>query len=53
MDNVIRIKNSVVGLSGYFLNHEKLTAVFIFILGTRRREKNKSYNEKKIFFNVI
>lgn len=52
MDSVIRIKNSVVALSGYFVNHEKLTPLFIFILGNRRREKNKRYNEKK-FFNLI
>ena len=46
MDSVIRIKNSVVSLSGYFVNHEIPTPFFIFILGNRRREKVKRYNEK-------
>lgn len=39
MDNVIRIKNSVVGLSGYFLNHEKLTALFIFYFRDQKEGK--------------
>ena len=38
---VIRIKNSVVGLSGYFLNHGKLTALLIFYFRDQKEGKEQ------------